>query len=150
MVFCEKLKLVKATARFGINFVVNADTISDLPSAADFAFDSGAEQLLLLPQTSTDGRITLSDRLMETLSAWIQANYQTYRLAISKHAIEFVDAPLLMAQNSKYESYEFMHVDALGHIRRTAFSTKGIALKPEDSILDCIKALRSSSLEMTS
>ena len=48
--FKEKMALVCATARFGINYVVNDDTLGDLPQAADFVFASGAEELFLLPQ----------------------------------------------------------------------------------------------------
>ena len=46
----EKLRLAREIAPFGVNFVVNAETISDLDTAAATAFELGAFELLLLPE----------------------------------------------------------------------------------------------------
>jgi MoaA/NifB/PqqE/SkfB family radical SAM enzyme len=45
-VLCQKLKLVRSLAPFGINFVVNATTFPDLDAAVALANDYGASEFL--------------------------------------------------------------------------------------------------------
>lgn len=144
--FKEKLDLIRATARFGINFVVNADTIGDLQAAADFAFANGAEELLLLPETAPGGEVNLSHDLMERLSVWVQENYGRCRLATTAHGGVHIDAPMLMTTNPDHESFDFMHVDALANLKVSAFAANGINLRGEGSIIDSIRRLRGETI----
>jgi hypothetical protein len=143
--FKEKLILVRATARFGINYVVNDDTLGDLPGAAEFAFKSGAEELLLLPEIAATGNVSLSQPSIDRLSAFIQANYQRLRLATSSHGGDCIDAPMLMRSDPTYETFDFAHIDARATLRPSAFSPVGITLKDEDDIVEAIGRLRALS-----
>ncbi|MDX3967703.1 MAG: radical SAM protein [Bradyrhizobium sp.] len=141
-VFKEKLGLVRATARFGINYVVNADTIDDLQRAAEFAIDNGAEELLLLPETLPSGTLSLGPKLMERLSSWVRQNYKSCRLATSAHGGLYIEAPMLMVSDPAYETFDFMHVDALGVLKPSAFATRGIPLRHDTTIIQSIERVR--------
>lgn len=143
-VFKEKLDMIRSTARFGINYVVNAETMDDLPRAAEFAFEEGAEELLLLPQLASDGGPTLEPGLMERLSGWVQENYRRCRLATSPYGAEHIDAPMLVTSQPEYETFDFLHVDAFGVLKLSAFSRIGIRLDDAPSIIASIERLRNT------
>jgi len=71
-VFKEKISLVKEVAPFGVNFVVNRDTIYELSVAAEFVFEQCAREFLLLPEMSHDGTPNLQPDEMDYLSTWVR------------------------------------------------------------------------------
>lgn len=141
-VFKAKLELVKATAPFGINFVVNKDTVAELGASADFAFSNGASELLLLPETGTDGRMAVDVEILQTLSEWARNNYARIRLATSAHAIESLDVPSLSLGSAVDSTFDFMHLDAFGTLKRSAFDQTGFRLDERASVLAGIEELR--------
>lgn len=143
--FQEKLALVRATSRFGINYVVNPDTIADLPRAADFAFENGAEEFLLLPETGSGGTVSVGPEVIRQASKWVNENYQRCRLATSAHGGECLDAPMLLSRDVQHESYDFLHVDAFGNLKKSAFSNNGVALAAESSIIEGINKIRNNN-----
>jgi MoaA/NifB/PqqE/SkfB family radical SAM enzyme len=140
--FLEKLALVRSTARFGINFVVNDDTIEDLPEAAALVFGEGAEEFLLLPQTGADGKLAMAPETLQRLKNWVSDNYERCRLATSAHGGAEIDAPMLMTSKPEYQTYDFMHVDAMGKLKVSAFADKGISLTDGMSIVAAIEQTR--------
>jgi hypothetical protein len=46
----RRLAAVRAAAPFGINYLVNEDTVSELDTAVAFAEEAGASEFLLLPE----------------------------------------------------------------------------------------------------
>jgi sulfatase maturation enzyme AslB (radical SAM superfamily) len=143
-VFQEKLRIVRDTARFGINYVVNDDTIDDLASAADFAFANGAEQLLLLPETGQDLKPLIGAETMRRLTDWVREHHSYCRLAISAHSGVLMDVPILPVSDTAHGSYEFMHVDAAGILKLSAFTQSGVSLADSPSILDSVRMLHLS------
>jgi MoaA/NifB/PqqE/SkfB family radical SAM enzyme len=140
----QQMALVRATARFGVNYVINRDTIDDLPRAADFVFLSGAEELLLLPETSSSGEVTVDSETMAEVSDWARRNYSRCRLATSAHAVALFDAPVLQTAGSTSQGHDFMHVDAFSKLKTCAFANLGISLDPCGSILEAIRLLRAT------
>src|SRR5260370_5889062 len=131
--FEDKLHVVRDTARFGINYVVNDDTIGDLPAAADFAFANGAKELLLLPQTGPDSVPMIRAHTLRRLSEWARENHTRCRLATSAHCGVLMDVPLLPVSDPKHMSYEFMHGVDTGVLKLSAFTSFAPALL--DSLL---------------
>jgi MoaA/NifB/PqqE/SkfB family radical SAM enzyme len=80
-VFQQKLHLVRETSHFGVNFLVNSDTVDDLEKAADFAFENGAFEFLLLPELSPAGDARLEMAVLDQARAWVLENYSTLRLS---------------------------------------------------------------------
>lgn len=140
--FKAKLKLVRATAPFGVNFVVNNDTIAELAASADFAFDHGAREFLLLPETGTDGRLAVSPEVLQFMSEWAKSNYTRVRLATSAHAIEALDVPSLRLENAEDSTFDFMHLDAFGVLKRSAFDRHGLRLEEHASMLAGVEHMR--------
>ena len=142
--FVERLKVIADRYRFGINVVVNADTLDELDTVADFAFGHGAQELLLLPEVGRDG-VSLLDREQQAkLNAWIESNYRSRRLAISAPAAEAVSSPLAPLTIPGFADRDFLHVDASGLLRVCAYgpASQGIAVPPGSSILDAIRRVR--------
>ncbi len=146
--FLEKLALVRSTARFGVNFVVNDDTINDLPEAAALVFGEGAEEFLLLPQTGTDGRLSMAPETLQRLKDWVSDNHERCRLATSAHGGAEIEAPMLMISKAEFQTYDFMHVDAMGTLKVSAFAGEGIGLADGMSIMAAIQETRNKQSQM--
>lgn len=140
--FKDKLRVVRDTTRFGINYVVNDDTIDDLAAAADFAFANGAEELLLLPETGPDSVPAICPNTLRRLSDWARENHSRCRLATSAHCGVLMDVPILPVSDPEHASHEFMHVDASGILKLSAFTQAGIPLGDSRSIIDSVRQLR--------
>ena len=143
--FLDKLAIIKEEFKFGINYVVNDDTIADLPEAADIAFENGAAELLLLPEVDEGGKLNLNEPARERFTEWVKQNYNRYRLATSEYGVEAIDAPTLPINNNDYPGYDFMHIDASKTLKLCAFSSWGIPLSGGNSLIDSIQRLRSNS-----
>ncbi len=119
----EKLELLCTIAPFGVNYVVNAETIHHLDAAAAVAFEHGAFEMLLLPERSVAGAGGIDSASSKTLATWIQRNSQ-YRLAISDAAA--VDGiPIAEPFRCGNGLDTFAHIDAAGWLRESSFSTDG-------------------------
>jgi sulfatase maturation enzyme AslB (radical SAM superfamily) len=141
--FEERLRLVKATAPFGINYVVNAATISCLSDAAEFAFDNGASELLLLPELRKDGTINVDGVVLDALSEFVNKNREHCRLSISVQGAEAIGVSGLLDWRDDPTSH-FLHIDAAGVLKSSAFSSEGICILGYSSAIDAIDALRAS------
>lgn len=118
-----KLDLVRTIAPFGVNYVVNSETIGDLDAAARLAFDHGAFELLLLPEKPVHGKAGIDSATSQALSQWIGRN-QHYRLAIPEAAA--VDSvPIADPFGAGNGLNAFAHIDAAGRLRATSFSMDG-------------------------
>jgi MoaA/NifB/PqqE/SkfB family radical SAM enzyme len=143
--FLDKLAIIRGSFKFGINYVVNDATITDLPKAADIAFENGAVELLLLPEIDKNGRVSLDERTKERLTEWVQRNYNQYRLATSEYGVDAINAPVLPINNTDYPGYDFMHIDASRTLKLCAFSSWGISLLDEMPLIDAIEQLRNKA-----
>ena len=143
--FAGRLAIVRETAPFGINYVVNGETIGDLPAAAEFAFEQGAKQLLLLPEVGDGGVPRVGEDVLGRLSAWAEENHGRYPLAVSANAAEAIHAPKLPIGAGDDPSREFMHVDAAGMLKGCAFDGTGVRLSETAGVMDAVARLRESA-----
>lgn len=134
----QKIAIARKIAPFGINYVVNRDTIVDLDEAAKLAFDLGAFEMLLLPEQSVHGRSGIDDRTWDRLTAWIHRN-SMYRLAISDSA-PLAALPVADPFGDIDGLMSYAHVDASRRLRTSSFSTVGVSI--ETSIGAALKELR--------
>jgi MoaA/NifB/PqqE/SkfB family radical SAM enzyme len=139
--FLARLSIAQAIAPFGVNYVVNAETIDDLSAAAEMVFDRGASELLLLPEVPTDGRAGIDPDTLERLSAWTSAHHLDYRLAISENGSDAIAAPLLRTASSRPLS-SFAHIDAFGTLKACAFDRDGVRLNDYAGVIPALEALR--------
>jgi MoaA/NifB/PqqE/SkfB family radical SAM enzyme len=134
-----QLDLVRSISRFGINMVVNAETISQLDTVADFARDQGATELLMLPEEPAQGRRGLDAVNMHRLEAWIAHTPRRMRLAISKFGAT-AGMPVADPYPKENPLDGHAHVDAFGVIKSNAFTQTGVPIK--DSIMEALDRLR--------
>ena len=134
----EKLALVRSIAPFGVNYVVNSETIRDLDSAATIAFAQGAFEMLLLPERSVAGIGGFDQATQETLTEWIRRN-SLYRLAISDSppigGLPFAEPFSDVDQLSAYA-----HIDASRQLLTSSFSLDGVEVR--SSVVEAVRRLR--------
>ncbi len=141
--FLDKLRLLRATAPFGVNYVINAETIQDLDAAAEIAFGHGAFEMLLLPERAVAGIGGMDSASSEALTRWIENNGQ-YRLAISEAAP--VDGiPIADPFRGGNRASAYAHIDASSWLRSSSFSASGVHVRA--SVRAALDELRSQTGE---
>lgn len=138
----DRIRIVGRTARFGINYLVNADTVNQLSAAADLALTLGAVEMLLLPEVAPSGDVNLDSATLASLERWINANYATCPLSISSVAARYVDVPCLPVNDLSHPDRDLMHIDASGILRPCAFSQCGVRICEYSTLSEAIAAVR--------
>ena len=135
----EQLQLVSDTAPFGINYVVNAETISDLDEAIELTLDAGASELLLLPEYSEN---KLDKSTEKRLMHWVSENHNRIPLAISE-ASSIEGIPIANPFNSEEGTNAYIHVNAFGKVSHTSYQqSNAISINKYGGILAAIKILQ--------
>ncbi|MGW4974093.1 radical SAM protein, partial [Streptomyces albidoflavus] len=119
--------LLGSLAPFGINAVINADTVGELDDLAEFAVKVGASELLLLPEqpTATTPGIGAADA--QRLVEWAATARAGVRLAISRTGLE-ATLPTAEAVPGERPLDAHMHVDATGVLRPHAYAPTGLSV----------------------
>jgi MoaA/NifB/PqqE/SkfB family radical SAM enzyme len=122
----HRLAAIKAAAPFGINYLVNADTVSELDTAVVLAEEAGASEFLLLPEhrPGRPGGFTASTGLV--LHAWVTRYSGDLTLAISETGADGMPTCNPLPRETGLRSYA--HVDANGVLKRTSFHTEGVPI----------------------
>ncbi|OQR64819.1 hypothetical protein B6E66_07640 [Streptomyces maremycinicus] len=131
--------LLGSLAPFGINAVINADTVGELDDLAEFADEVGASELLLLPEQPTAVTPGISDADAQRLVEWTAAARNGVQLAISRTGLE-ATLPTADAVPGERPLDAHMHVDATGVLRPHAYAPTGLSVG--DSIMEAVQALR--------
>lgn len=131
--------LLASLAPFGINAVINADTIGELDDLAAFADEVGACELLLLPEQPTAATPGISDTDAQRLVEWAATARTSVRLAISRTGLEAA-LPTAEAIPGELPLDAHMHLDADGVLRPHAYASTGVPV--EDFIMEAVQALR--------
>ncbi len=135
----RRLGLVASICPFGLNTVVNEDTVGELDAVADLARRSGADELLLLPQVSTESQTGIDARTVERLRAWLDEPPAGLRIAISSRgAMPWMTLADPFPGEEPLEAHA--HIDASGTLRSDAFSQCGVPIR--GSVLAALSDLR--------
>ena len=139
-VFLQQLQLVRRLAPFGINCVVNNQTLPDLDSAAKLAGDLGAAEFLLLPEQPVNGIGGIGDVTLNRLRDWIDHYRGAVPLTISETGAEGIDVVNPLYKESGLRG--FAHIDAWGTLKRSSYARKGHSIGDEG----LMRALRTLEL----
>ncbi len=131
--------LLSSLAPFGINAVINADTIGELDDLAAFADEVGASELLLLPEQPTAATPGISDADAQRLVEWAATAGTEVRLAISRTGLEAA-LPTAEAIPGELPLDAHMHLDATGVLRSHAYASTGLPVV--GSIMDVVQTLK--------
>lgn len=140
----RRLHAAATISPFGLNMVVGRATIDQLDQVAAFALDSGAQELLLLPEQPVAGRPGVDDRTLEQLEAWVAQRPANIRLSISKAKIP-EGIPLADPFPGELPLESHAHIDARRTVRPHAYSQEGVRVQA--SLMESLTTLR--SLEQT-
>jgi MoaA/NifB/PqqE/SkfB family radical SAM enzyme len=138
--FILALNRVRDTSQFGINFVVNDETVDQLEQAADFAIENGALEFLLLPEMPTPKRTGPSPSTKSSFETWVQQNWMKYPLRTSDTSIGHFDFPTVQAGDGRF-AMDFAHIDASGRLKGCAFDGDGIALDTHQTLTEALAVL---------
>jgi len=121
----ELLSEIETLIPFGINVVVNSDTINDLDEILSLSAKHNAVELLLLPQINND-QFILTDDLWLKLEKWILRNNDKLPLRLLSRAKEFIDVPYLFAGTSYENNYAYISTDLC--LRNNSYTNLGVKI----------------------
>ena len=129
----------KSGIRFGINYLVNAHTISCLDEAMKIAEDVCATEFLLLPEMPVGGSVGCTDETVKHLRNWVQGYHGPLRLSMSEKSSDGFPVCNPFSKESGLQS--FAHIDAEGILKRTSFDEFGISID-RDGIMAALGKLK--------
>jgi MoaA/NifB/PqqE/SkfB family radical SAM enzyme len=137
--FRRKVDFVSRVAPFGLNVVINDETVTELDAIASFAKESGAVEILLLPEQPVGKRHGISASASVRLTEWISSTSAGVRLAISESGATD-EMPLARPFQNEQPLEAHAHIDARGLVRPHAYAVEGVPVGA--SILESLDQLR--------
>lgn len=122
----EVLGRVSGRVPFGLNFLVNNETIDHLEQIVEVAERFSAREILLLPQRKTAKCDDVDSVTLARLKHWILNYAGRIPLAISEQWKEGLPASSPFPGEHTSESY--MHVSALGELKLNSFEGNGLVI----------------------
>ena len=119
----NRIRMAKDLAPFGINYVVNKQTIADLDRAISIADNLGASEFLLLPEEPVNSQGGIDEYTLEKLREWIECYSGPIPLTISEANASGISVANPFANESGVR--EFAHIDARGVLKRTSYDKGG-------------------------
>lgn len=139
----RRIKALQPIVSFGINFVVNSDTIGDLDQALDLAMELGASEFLLLPEISTRARPGIDEGTSIALQAWVHSYRGKIPLAVSEHGASGL--PTCEPLGFETGLAAFAHIDAFGTLKRNSYEASGITIG-DKGIFQALQNLKQTNL----
>lgn len=132
------LQSIAADFRWGVNTVVNEDTVGDLDAIAALGAEYGAAELLLLPQQPTTTARRVQETTLRELENWIRGYSGPMTLTTSGDAE--VGVPIAAALPREIGLRSYAHIDATGTIRKSSYAESGIPIK-QDGVMAALERL---------
>jgi organic radical activating enzyme len=127
--FLKKLSLLTGRINFGINYVVNRDTLKDIEQAIYIAELYGASEVLFLPEEAVGLGCQVDTQTLDKLSSWAGQYKGKLRLSISSLRKSSVN--YLNALENELEHLAYSHIDADGLLKKTSFDKMGYKISEE-------------------
>lgn len=140
----ENLAHVRSVARFGINVVINHLTMPCLDDVARVAADTGACDLLLLPQVATHRVSGIRSIILQELRGWVETYRGTLRLSMSEGYTEGFPVCDPLTLESGLAGYA--HIDARGQLKASSYAGTGIPIG-DGTVLEAVDHLAESLKE---
>jgi len=136
----EKFELLKGQIPFGINYVVNRQTIKDLSTAAEIAATYGATELLLLPEEGVGLGNKIDPNTIRELQLWVEDYSGDLRLSISASHQSIVNTQIPLTKELTHLA--FVHIDAEGVLKESSFDKSGLKVD-DNNVLEVFERLSS-------
>ena len=144
--FLDRLRTIRGISKFGINFVVTAQTFPDLDAAVAIAADGGASEFLLLPERPTSTSLGIDQSTAAALRSWVLGYRGPLPLLISEAAAEGISYCTPVPDEDALDAYA--HIDAAGVLKPTSFQVEGVRIG-SDGVIAALARLRRIHQENT-
>lgn len=138
-----RIQSLRKIVAFGVNFVVNSETISDLDQATELAAELGAAEFLLLPEIPTGTRKGIDKQTSQRLQSWIHSYQGDVALAISENGADGL--PTCNPLSFENGLVAFAHIDALGQLKRTSYANVGVKIG-DSGVLEALQVLKETKV----
>lgn len=142
-----KLLTIKEIVPYGINYVVNRDTLPEIDAAVAFAARMGASEFLLLPERPVNGRPGIDNASAHSLQQWVTSYSGDLRLAISELGAEGL--PTCNPFHKETGVHAYAHITARGVIKCSSYDIDGVVIG-SDGVVAALQKLNRSTLATTS
>jgi MoaA/NifB/PqqE/SkfB family radical SAM enzyme len=136
----DRLSAVSAIAPFGINVVVNEATVDQLDAVVALAVETGAVEILLLPEQPTARAAGMSNHVGDQLRVWVTRYQGAVKLGVSEQGAGDLPVAEPFADQPSIERYA--HIDASGVLRPTSFASSGIEIGADSFLTSYERLLR--------
>jgi MoaA/NifB/PqqE/SkfB family radical SAM enzyme len=136
----RRLENLHSLAPFGINYLVNAQTLPDLNSAIELAAEVAAAEFLLLPEQPTGAGGGIDDQTVRALRQWVNLYRGTVRLSVSEAGADGLPTCNPVARETGLRAYAF--ISASGKLKRSSFDADGTNVG-EHGLMRALEVLRS-------
>jgi sulfatase maturation enzyme AslB (radical SAM superfamily) len=135
----SRLEIISTYIPFGINYVVNSQTLPELDKAIEVASDLGAREFLLLPEQPTATTSGIDAATLSSLQHWVYHYSGAIPLSISETTVEGfpVCSPLPLEMGLR----AYAHIDAHGTLKATSYDKIGESIN-DLGLISAIHALR--------
>jgi len=135
----QRLGEVRALCPFGINYVVNAQTLPGLDDATELAAAVGAAEFLLLPEQPTRTTAGVDQATLAAFRHWVHGYRGPVPLSVSEAGSDGL--PKCDPTPGETGLRAYAHVSALGVLKRSSYEPKGVTIV-NDSIIEALQELR--------
>jgi hypothetical protein len=134
----SKLELIGGISAFGINYVINSETISDLDAAVRIAEQAGATEFLLLPEHGVGERTGADASTLARLRTWVDSYCAAIPLSVSEAGAEGLPTcdPLAMERGLR----AFAHIDASGVLKKSSYDGNGVRIG-QGGVMEALETL---------
>jgi uncharacterized Fe-S cluster-containing radical SAM superfamily protein len=124
-----RLETVPKLAQFGINFVVNRQTLPDLDAATKIAAESGASEFLLLPEQVGPRSTGIDDHTRLVLRRWVEGYRGPVPLTVSEVGSDGLPTCNPLLNETGLRAYA--HIDASRVLKRSSYCHTGVPIGVE-------------------
>lgn len=135
---------VRAISSFGVNVVINERTLPDLDEVARIAADTGACELLLLPQIPVRNVQAISVGALQDLRRWVNAYKGPLKLCINEATVDGFPICDPLVEERGLRAYA--HIDAMGVLKSSSYSEIGVQLG-DGTVLQALDQLAHKLME---
>lgn len=133
-----RLKHIRTISDFGVNVVINKNTLLDLDEVAIVAEDAGASELLLLPQMPVRGVPAISLDILCGLRHWVASYKGPLKLCINEGSAD--GFPICDPLKEESGLLAYAHIDAMGVLKSSSYAETGVPLD-EGGVLQAMEQL---------
>jgi len=135
----SQMELIGSVAPFGVNYVLNGDTLTELSEAVSYWEQFGAAEFLILPEIDLSGNV--SKIIIENLKTFLSEYSGKLPLRINENCSEDMPVAQPFHDSNPLQAYAF--VDARGRLKGTSYLQDGLDISGQ-SLIAALEMMRNN------